>query len=236
MQNKLEQLVSILFFIGVFGFYTVIINYSRQQYQPGEYASRLLLSKDGAVSKAFFSPDDKITTLLIDVIAAEQKEILIAIFTITDQGIAQALVDAQARGVKVELVSDPGYIKPGTYSKIDFLQEHAIPVYIFNASACKPKGYCLMHNKFAIFAQNVKGKALIWTGSFNWTKSAHATNQENVVVLDSADIIESFRKQFKILKQRSKAPCGIVQEEEIRDQLSPEQSWWQDLVHRLGFA
>ena len=93
-----------------------------------------------------------------------------------------------------------------------------------------------MHNKFAIFAQNVKGKALIWTGSFNWTKSAHSANQENVVVLDSADIIESFRKQFKILKQRSKAPCGIVQEEEIRDQLSPEQSWWQDLVHRLGFA
>ncbi len=236
MQHKLEQFVTIFFFIGIFGFYTVLINYSRQEYQPGEYASRLLLSKDGAISKAFFSPDDKITTLLIDLIAAEQQEILIAIFTITDQAIAQSLVDAQARGVKIELVSDPGYVKPGTYSKIDFLEEHQIPVYIFNAAACKPKGYCLMHNKFAIFGKNIKNKALLWTGSFNWTKSAHTTNQENVVVLDFNDIIESFRKQFKILKQRSKAPCGIAKEEEIRDQISPEQSWWQDLVYRLGFA
>ena len=236
MNNRLEQVLSILFFIIVFGFYTVISNYSRQEYVAGEYASRLLLSKDGSVCKAFFSPDDKITHLLIDVIAAEQEEILVAIFTLTDQGIAQALVDAQARGVKVELVSDPGYIKPGTYSKIDFLQEHNVPIYIFNAAACKPKGYCLMHNKFALFAKNIKDKALIWTGSFNWTKSANITNQENVVVLDSPDIIESFRKQFSILKQRSKAPCAGIVQEEIRDQLSPEQTWWQELIHRLGFA
>jgi cardiolipin hydrolase len=235
MSNKLEQVVSVLFFIIVFGFYTVLINYSKQEYTPGEYASGLLLSNDGSIAKAFFSPDDKITNLLIDVIAAEKEEILVAIFTLTDQGIAQALVDAQARGVKVELVSDPGYVKPGTYSKIDFLQEHNLPVYIFNAAACKPKGYCLMHNKFALFGKNIKNKALIWTGSFNWTKSANITNQENVVVLDSVDIIESFRKQFKILKQRSKVPCGVAQEE-IRDQLSPKQTWWQELIYRFGLA
>jgi len=63
-----------------------------------------------------------------------------------------------------------------------------------------------MHNKFVIFSCNVGNKTLLWTGSFNFTKSAQLRNQENVVVLDDPCIIEKYEKQFEVIKKRTGKP------------------------------
>src|SRR5690242_7863399 len=69
---------------------------------PTAYAGR----SSGAM-RTFFSPDDDVRAELLNHIAQEKESIVIATFLLTDGEIAQALVDACKRGVKVEIVADP---------------------------------------------------------------------------------------------------------------------------------
>ena len=234
--------LNIAVYATVLGSFLLIAEYIKQDPTPGVYATKILVGRNKTVHKALFSPDNNPTDLLIDLIDAEKKQILVAIFTLTDKNIAQALIDARKRGVRIEIVADPGYLRPETYSKIDFLAESGINIFTFNTFPCKPKGYCLMHNKFAIFSKNILGKALLWTGSFNWTRSANTSNQENIIVLDDIEIIEAFTKQFEVLKKRSKIISSKPYHQnntEPQDgceaeQNSPAQeSWWHAFINRL---
>lgn len=160
----------------------------------------LLHCKDGSFKQALFSPDDNLQEILVQLIDREKEYILIAIFSFTDSIIANALVEAKKRGVQVEIVTDISCTRD-KFSKIDFLKENGIKVYVYN-----PRNVTIlnniMHNKFVLFGKNIENKPLLWTGSFNFTKSAQLNNQENILILDELSLIERYRKQFAILKER----------------------------------
>jgi phosphatidylserine/phosphatidylglycerophosphate/cardiolipin synthase-like enzyme len=48
-----------------------------------------------------------------------------------------------------------------------------------------------MHHKFAL----VDGTTLL-NGSYNWTRSAGAFNEENLVVTSEAGLVQAFARQF----------------------------------------
>lgn len=83
-----------------------------------------------------FAPYDKPTTQLIEFIAQSRKSIQAAVYMITDKDIAQALIDAQKRGVDVRIITDP--ISVGKYGKADMLAENGIQVYLLDIHA-QPK-------------------------------------------------------------------------------------------------
>ena len=82
-------------------------------------------------SRVLFSPDDDIAQELITLINQEKKSIRVAIFTFTDNRIAQALIDAAQRKVAVEVIADTSYLRD-QYSKIPLLQQHNIPIFTYN--------------------------------------------------------------------------------------------------------
>ena len=41
----------------------------------------------------------------------------------------------------------------------------------------------------------------IWTGSFNWTRSANIFNHENVILTSNKSIFERYKKHFEVLKK-----------------------------------
>jgi len=173
---------------------------------PRGYAERMLGRADGKVKKSFFSPRDNISRVLEGLIDAEQRSIKIAIFTFTDKTIADALIAAYKRGVKVEVVAD-GESSALEYSKIPQLKKAGIPVYLF-----KPRGdrqwRPLMHNKFIVFGETIFGKSLIWTGSFNITRSANERNRENVTILDDKELIADYAAEFEALKKECRQPAS----------------------------
>ncbi len=150
----------------------------------------------------FFGPDDKLQSKLLNLIKEEKKSIKVAVFMFTDVQIARHLLDAQRRGVKIELVTDPVCIRD-KYNKISMLLEQDVPIYVYDTKH-KGKGFLstLMHNKFVVFEQNKNNKSIVWSGSFNFTKSANLRNQETVVILDDRNAVEKFTEQFKVLKTR----------------------------------
>lgn len=161
---------------------------------------------DGRVKQVFFSPDDSVQKVLLHLIEQEHESIKLTAFTFTDGDIAQALIEAQARGVSIELVVDPGCIRD-KFSKVSLLGQNGFTIFVYDPSYKKEKrsGFSnnIMHNKFVLFGKNLLDKSILWTGSFNITKSAHRYNQENVIVLDDEHCVEKYAQRFDILKARS---------------------------------
>lgn len=164
-------------------------------------------TKDSQViGKPLFSPDDNVRLELRSLIENERKEIKMAAYILNDEAIADELIKASNRGVKIEIIADGTMV--GRFSEISRLKEHPeIVVYEYgpNKKAFSPP---LMHNKFIICLDNTfesqdkKGRSLLWTGSCNFTKKAYKTNQENAVILQG-DAVNNYRKQFEKIRQRA---------------------------------
>lgn len=162
----------------------------------------LLCDADGHIAQALFTPDDNVQKILIDLIGKEHKQIDIAVFSFTNKDIARALLDAHKRGVKIRIVVDRSGVHD-RFGKIDMLKAGGIDIFVYKQVKTKSLFSDKMHNKFAVFADNLHHKSIVWTGSFNFTRSAARVNQENVVVLDDQNIVNKFTNQFRQLQQRS---------------------------------
>jgi mitochondrial cardiolipin hydrolase len=167
----------------------------------------LLQCMDGSYKQAFFSPDDDLEDLLIQLINNERLSIKAAVFSFTNGDIAHALINAQRRGIEIEIVTDISCIKD-KFNKIEMLKKAGIKIFIYNPRNASIFNN-IMHNKFVLFGKNIGNKSLLWTGSFNFTKSAKMYNQENIIIVDEMHLIERYRKQFAILKQRLKGKDSV---------------------------
>ncbi len=167
-------------------------------------ASADQLTHQAGVHRVLFSPDDDLQQALITLIANEKKSLKMAIFMITTKEIIHALIAAHERGVKVTIVTDNMCVRD-RWSKIDLLKKAGIAVYEYVPEKAQSRLMNdLMHNKFVIFADTLDDRPLVWTGSFNFTRSAQLCNQENAVILNDAAAVAKFTQQFKRLKKRSK--------------------------------
>ena len=70
--------------------------------------------------------------------------------------------------------------------------------------------------------KNLKNKQILFTGSFNCTRSANASNKENVLVIEDVNIIRAYYREFNQLKKSclpisGHAESSIGQEETKSD-------------------
>jgi cardiolipin synthase A/B len=128
----------------------------------------------GHAVELWFLPDDpQALARLKTLISTAKKTIRVAMFTWTRMDLAEAVVEAANRGIKVEVVLDH-YSANGASSKIaKFLKKSGIPTY-FN------QNNGLLHHKFLY----VDNQTLV-NGSANWTKAAFTKNDDCFVVLNN---------------------------------------------------
>lgn len=139
-----------------------------------------------ADTKAYFSPNGGCQDVVVSEISQAKKSIDIAMYSFTSREIAQALVEAQKRHVKVRIVLDKAQ-KNEHYSKSRYLIGKGFDVKYHSGSG-------LMHNKFAV----IDGWVLL-TGSFNWTASADKRNEENLLIITDNKAIEKYVERFQYL-------------------------------------
>lgn len=194
--RKLAVSISFVGVLGAFGMFTYWLSMRDEQ-----RLSRALSTNQGFVVQSFFPPDDDVRSVMVSLIDAEKKHISFAIYTLTDKYIAQALIRAAKRGVEVEGVVDRSYGQ-GYSSKVCTLADAQIPLWVFQTSSRETEAG-LMHNKFMLFSQTVEGKALVWTGSYNFTQRASEKNEENVLIIENEALFEAYSKSFQRLKKKS---------------------------------
>lgn len=135
-----------------------------------------------------FSPGVSLKENLLKEIESATSTLALAIHEITSLEMAQALVNARQRGVKVRVIADSKQAKMRT-SKITYLIQQGVLVKVLGG---KEKG--VMNLRFAIFDEK---RVLI--GSFDWSDDSLRWNYENLLMIDESETVTIFQKEFEKL-------------------------------------
>ncbi len=161
-----------------------------QMYSDGKYhrlkKSRGLLRVqvgDTEVEVMFSPQDTPIRERVRPLLKDAEKSIDVAVFFLTHKRIAEDLINAHLRGVKVRVIIDATAATNG-YTKHELLRAAGIPVKIENWGG-------KMHAKSAV----IDGHTVI-TGSMNWTSAGDDANDENVVILHSDELAAQYQTFF----------------------------------------
>jgi len=131
-----------------------------------------------------FSATEDCESLLIDLIEGAKKSIHVMIYSFTLDELSEALIEAKNRGVDVKVVieAENAFSKGSEYQK---LLEAGVEVKLDGNPS-------LMHHKVMI----IDGKIIV-TGSYNWSWSAENKNDENLVILESAEAASLYEAEFQ---------------------------------------
>jgi phosphatidylserine/phosphatidylglycerophosphate/cardiolipin synthase-like enzyme len=135
---------------------------------------------------AHFSPGHDCARAIVHLLERTHTTLDICVFTITDDRISDAVLDAHRRGVKTRVITDNDKsFDPG--SDVERLGRLGVPVRVDQSEYH-------MHHKFALL-----DATYLMTGSYNWTRSAARCNEENFVVVDEPRLVRQFSDEFEKL-------------------------------------
>ncbi|MEQ8456639.1 MAG: phospholipase D-like domain-containing protein [Sandaracinaceae bacterium] len=134
-------------------------------------------------AEVLFSPGPGCLNAITRCLEEAQKSVDICVFTVTDDRLAAAILDAHRRGVAVRLLTDDDK-SFDRGSDIERLEAAGVPVRTDRSEHH-------MHHKFALF-----DRALVITGSYNWTRSAARHNRENLLVSDDPRLVGPYLRRF----------------------------------------
>ena len=151
--------------------------------------------------QACFSPQGRCSSYILREIEQAKKELLVAVYAFTSEDLATALVQAKKRGILVQVVVDREFdLANEKSSKGKFFDMQKIPLRRISGmkSIVAEKDSGLMHQKFAVIDRRI-----VLSGSYNWTRSADISNDENLLLFrDAGPLAEEYRRAFFRLWER----------------------------------
>ena len=140
-------------------------------------------------ASAHFSPGESCRRKIRELCRQARASIDICVYTISDDQLSEEILASHQRGLAVRVISDnEKQFDEG--SDIEWLRARGVPLRI-------DAGPFHMHHKFAIF----DGRLLL-NGSFNWTRSATTSNEENLLVINHPQLVASYAREFEALWAR----------------------------------
>ncbi len=131
-----------------------------------------------------FTPASDCETQIVRTIEATKKELLIQAYVFTAKPIADAVINAHRRGVKVAVVLDKSQLN-ATGAKVKDLRKAGVPVVVDSKHA-------IAHSKIIL----IDGGTII-TGSYNFTKAAATRHAENVLFIRDPELFAAYLKNFE---------------------------------------
>ena len=158
-------------------------------------SGRKVHSVGGETLELCFDAEDPCDDAIVEQIQGASETIDFAIFTFTRQSIANALIDAANRGVRVRGIFDvegSGF-EGSQYDRLKSASNFFLSVKRGDEIAC-PIG---IHNKLLIIDGHAKGDPVVITGSKNWTSASETLNDENIVILHSPGAAAIYADAFE---------------------------------------
>lgn len=125
----------------------------------------------------------EIENALVWLIDHAEQTVDMAVFEFNVQSVADALIRAHQRGVRVRVVYDNEHTEEDP--QIDQLISAGIPAVADGRSA-------LMHNKFFVFDADI-----VWTGSLNITENGLYRNNNNAIAFISPELAANYTVEFE---------------------------------------
>ena len=177
--------------------YKILINYIIKKY----------FKPKPVICECYFFPNPSNEQRVVSMFRTCKKTLDLAIFTFTRDSIAQAILEAYQRGVKVRCIGDDGNSKVKG-SDVRLLASVGIP--------CKTDNNLRfhMHNKMAIIDNSV-----VITGSFNWTSQAVNKNQDNILFIEDKNIAGQYTEYYNKIWDSFNT---VITQEEAKQYLANE--------------
>jgi hypothetical protein len=139
---------------------------------------------------SYFSPtDDAVKNAVLPLIEQATESIDIAMFFFTNESIADALVTASRRGVRVRLILDAGGAS-NAYSVHRDLCEAGIDVKVENWGGKS-------HSKWVVADGYISERAAVVFGSMNFTSAGNMQNDENTLYIKHSEFARTFEVEFE---------------------------------------
>ena len=145
----------------------------------------------GNFVESYFSPSDNTNQKIIDAIKTAENDLQVETMVLTRTDIALAIKELSEMGVDVQMLCNSSSDNTETVNNI--LNE-TLPngKYIFDNAV---NG--ILHHKLAIVDANFAASdPQVITGSHNWSNSANERNDENTLIIHSAEIANQYFQQF----------------------------------------
>jgi phosphatidylserine/phosphatidylglycerophosphate/cardiolipin synthase-like enzyme len=133
----------------------------------------------------YFSPDDRVAASLLDLLDNARESIYFLAYSFTSDALGAAIRERAAAGVTVEGVMDTEQVQSNLGTEFDAFRAAGLDVRLDGNPG-------LMHHKVMIIDESI-----VVTGSYNFTNSAEASNDENVVVIYDRAIAGQFLGEFR---------------------------------------
>ena len=130
-----------------------------------------------------FSRTEDTSSLIRRWIDRANESIRVMVMLITQDELADSLIEAYRRGVDVDVIIDDDWLYK-TGSDYKRLLEAGVDIRGDNRPG-------LMHHKVVV----IDG-CIVITGSYNWSRSAEESNDENIIILRSSLIAEEYLEEF----------------------------------------
>jgi phosphatidylserine/phosphatidylglycerophosphate/cardiolipin synthase-like enzyme len=137
-----------------------------------------------------FSRSASVAEVVLRLLRATSRTIDAALYRLNNPALEAALEEAVKRGVQVRLLVDGNKYKESRDTQ-ELLAAGIVP---FRLGYGRKGRGSKMHDKFVILDQRS-----VLTGSYNWTLESENENQENLVIIEEAQPVEAYAKEFEAL-------------------------------------
>lgn len=139
---------------------------------------------DNTRIEVLFSPDDGTAIRLLELIRDAQKSINFLAYAFTSDSLAEAILSRARMGVVVAGVFEESQIQVNNASEYKRTQSAGLNVRLDG----NPRN---MHEKVLIIDEQI-----VVTGSYNFSRSAEESNDENTLIIHNADIAAQYLAEF----------------------------------------
>jgi phosphatidylserine/phosphatidylglycerophosphate/cardiolipin synthase-like enzyme len=153
---------------------------------------------DGTPLQVLFSAEDHAVNNLIALVNDAKVSVRFLAFSFTDYPLAQAMIDRAKAGLDVKGVFET-FGSVGTGSELKTFWCAGVP-------ARQDGNPSFLHDKIIIIDNSI-----VVTGSLNYSSNADDSNEENVVIVDNAEIAALYLQEFdKLWNQAHDVEAGVL--------------------------
>ena len=135
--------------------------------------------------EVMFSPSDGVQKRLLGELSKAKHSVRMMAFSFTAPEVAEQLSALAKRGVSVRCLFDNGQAH-GKYSQNKFLGRNGVAVRL------APNRSGKMHHKVIIIDDET-----VITGSYNFSRNAERSNDENILIIKNKEIAREFNREFR---------------------------------------
>ncbi len=142
------------------------------------------LAIKGTNIQVLFSPEDNAMSQIVPYVKNAKSSVYFMAFTFTHDDLGKAMIDRKKAGVDVQGVFE------ATGSDTEYSE--MLPLYCAKAQVRQDGNPAFLHHKVIII-----DKRIVITGSLNFTNNADESNNENVIIIDNAEMAKLFLQDYQ---------------------------------------